>query len=413
MAFKSVNPQVVVGDILDEFRRSGITYSSSNSKARSLSSILARELQSQDNFFRRNFDKAFARYSRGDLLEAIALLLGVEREKATVASSYTWEQNVQFYVRSGNFGDINGGSSFTIPVGERIWTGQLNDYDEPIYYTLTTPLLCEATSSVAYANVEADGEGSGYNVGAHTLTEHSFITYTDFASESLLVKNNFSIINGQDRESDDELQYRLANAHTANEAANQTALRIALLSVPGIIDTKIISYYDGIGTSGAFVTGQGNQTTTSMLLQAQAALDQEVADGNRATAYMPPNVGVSFVTRVNLSEQITVNEQNEIQAALNELVGQYILNVRIGVALDLRMMLGRMLKVDSRILSFGVNPSTTPFDELYIYRTSVASGERVRSNWLDMDLITPKKHEVILAETSVTNPFQFNWQVYN
>jgi len=412
MAFKTIQADDVVGKIIQELRRSGLSYFPVNSKGRALSKILSREVQSSNDFFNANFDKAFTKYATGRLLESICQVFGIIREPATVATTFVWENSTKFYVETGTFGDLNGGSDFTIGVGERIWTGELSTFDEPIYYTVTSPVVCRAGSSSVYFSAEADGEGRSFNTGANTLTNHNFTGYTLFATEGLKVKNNFAIVNGQDRESDDDLRFRLANAATGAEKANETAVRLALLSIPGLVDSKIIPYYDGIGTSAAFMVGQGNETPVSMLTQAQRAIERVGSNGNMLAAYAPPQVGVSFITRVNLASSITINEQNELTARLQDMVRRTVLDVRIGGTLYLNFLVRDLLRTSGKIISLGSNPAKSPFDQLYIYRTSSADSSRVRYEWLDFNLVTPEAHEILITEYSLATPFIFNWQVY-
>lgn len=412
MTFNTVNATDVVAKVINELRRTGLTYFPINSKGRAIAQVISREVQNSQEFFDTNFNKAFSKYAKGSLLEALCSVFGLVREQATKAEAHIWELNHRFYVESGNFGDLNGGVAFTIPAGTVVFTDTTSSLDDAIEYVLASPAVCAPSSTEIYCNIEASKEGRLSNVGSNTLTNHDFIGYTTYLTEGLKCKNTYAIIGGQDRQGDEELRFALSIAATAAEASNHTALRFGLLQVPGLVDSKIIRWWGGIGTSGIFVVGQGNEAPPSMLLHAQQIIDEKGPNAMKGVVYSPPQVGVSFITRVNMSEEITANEESEIQVALLDVIQNYILSVRIGGPLDLRTLINRMYRVDSRIVSFGSNPSDTPFDELYIYRTSTSSGERVRSEWLDTDEITPLEHEVIIMENSITAPFQFTWEVY-
>ncbi len=71
-----------------------------------------------------------------------------------------------------------------------------------------------------------------------------------------------------------------------------------------------------------------------------------------------------------------------------------------------------MVRKNPSIMSLGSNPNTSPFDELYIYRTSTVDNTRIRSEWIVIDEISPKEHEILVTEASITTPFNFTWQVY-
>tara|TARA_Y100000310_G_scaffold319271_1_gene374364 strand:+ start:5726 stop:6964 length:1239 start_codon:yes stop_codon:yes gene_type:complete len=395
-----------------ELRKSGLTYFSENSKGRALAKILSREIVNAGEFHAQTTNKAFAKYAEGDLLEAICWLFGLSRELATKAVSYSWELNQRFYVSSGTFGDINAGADITIPAGTTIFSSSRATLDEDINYTTTSEVILDKDDSEGFVSLEAIKEGSRSNIGAHVLREHDFASYTDFANETLLTRNAYAIVNGQDREGDGELRFRLSIAATAMEAANSSALQYQLLQVAGVRDLKIIPYYDGIGTTAAFLVGQGNEAPPSMVIEAQEVLSRTASNAVLATAYAPPQVGVAFTTQINMTRPVTVNEQNEIATNLASIISSLFNDLRIGASLNLSLMRNLLVRVDSRIASFGQDPNTSPFDSLYIYRTSDYTGDRIRFEWLNTNEISIEDHEVIVPESSLVNPITFTWQVY-
>lgn len=414
MAFKIRKAADVTSGIVEELRRAGISFYGENARSRAIAKIQGREIQNLSEFFDQNFDKAFLQKADGALLEAIAFLFGLRREEATKAKAFSYERSLEFYVADGNtFGSINSGVSFTIPAGTSIWSRSITNLETTINYVTATPIVCGVTATSAYGNIEAELEGTSSNVGAHVLVNHDFVSYGDYVNESLLVRNSYPIISGQDRQTDDELRFALSIAATASEAGNLSAIRLALLSIPGLVDMKLINYFDGIGSIGAFVVGQDNECTTSMLEQGQYAITDRSSNAILATVYAPPQVGVSFRTKVNLSEPITVNQQNEIEAKLKDIVTRYFLSHRIGEALNTSRLIGNMYAADNRIVSFGTSPEEAPFDYLHLYRTSIATGERVRNSLItSITSVAPKEHEVIILEHSLANPVLFTWEVF-
>ena len=414
MPFDIVQAADVASRVLKEFRASGISYQGENSKARALSTVLSRELQNLSALFNRDAKLVFARYATDELLEALCAIFGIFREQATKAHSPAYEHNQVFYVENGGtFGSVNGGVDFTIPTGTSIWSRSTLANDTAIQYKTTAPVLCSSTATSAWANVEAVSEGKSSNVGNNVLVNHDFIGYISYTAGLLKTRNNFAIVNGQDRQTDSDLRYVLSIASTAGEAANESAIRLSVLAIPGVVDIKIIRNWDGIGTCGVFIVGQGNEAPPTLILQSQDAVDKKSSCAGSATAYGPPQVGWSMITRINLTEAITINEQNEIESALLYILNSTTDALRIGQSLNLRSLINQMLKVDSRIVSFGTNSDTSPFDYLYIYRSSLVDSTRIRSSWLNTDKIIPFEHEVIIAENSLTSPFLFTWEVYD
>jgi uncharacterized phage protein gp47/JayE len=395
-----------------ELRRSGLTYFSENSKGRALAKVLAREITNSSEFHIATVNSAFAKYATGDMLEAICWIFGLKRENATKATSYAWEQSQRFYVEDSTFGFINGGSDITIPAGTSIYSASITGQDEAIYYKVVADTVLPKADNEAFVTVEATNEGLSSNVGAHVLRNHNFASYADYTNDTLLASNEYAIVNGQNRQADAELRYQLSIAATAHEAANDSAIRYALLSIPGLTDFKVIPFYDGIGTTGAFVVGQGNECPPSMLAHAQQSLLEVASNACQAWAYAPPQLGIAFSTQINMTRSVTANEQNDIASVMSAIISEEMTNLRIGEALNLKTLMKMLLQVDPRISSFGLEPETSPFDELYIYRESDNSGEKVREEWLDVTEISGEDHEVVVLESSIASPITFTWQVY-
>jgi uncharacterized phage protein gp47/JayE len=411
MAFALRSQQDVLTGILNELRSSGINYLPRGSKARAIGAALAKEFDIAYRFFDSNFDQAYLNGASGELLEALGILFGVRRIPAKKAVTSSYEQNLVFYVDSGTtFGDINGGSDFTISAGEIIRTPSGLTGVDSLEYQVLSSVLCRSTSNIAFVTAEALAEGDAHNVGRHSLTEHTFTGYTDAASETLKVINRFGIVNGVPREADLRLKQRISIAATALQAGNLTSIRFALLSVPGIVDIRLLRYHDGIGTVGAFVSGQDNEAPPSLLAQGQIAIDSLVSQGEICTVYSPNRVGIDFTTHVNLVREITINERNQIERKLLDAINTHFTGMVIGEDLDIPQLLTAMQRADTLIVNFGISPGVSQFDQIGRYRYSDASGERVRNEVLPtIEEISIEDHEIFIPELSIANPFNFTF----
>lgn len=411
MAFPLRSQTEILTGITNELRNSGINYLPRGSKAYAIAASLAKEFDIAYRFFDANFDAAFLAGASGDLLESLGLLFGVRRKVARKAVSSLYEKSMTFYVNNGlTFGDINAGTDFTIPAGTIIQTPTTITGVPTIQYQLLADVLCRSTSTIAFATVEALAEGSAQNVGRHTLVEHNFTGYIGSASSSLKVVNRFAIVNGTDKESDQSLKSRISIGATALQAGNLTSIRFALLAVPGVVDIRLLRYFDGIGTVGAFVAGQDNEVTPSLIAQGQAAIDSFVSGGEVVTVYSPNRVGVDFTTHVNLSRDVTVNERDQIERKLLDNVNSFFTGLSIGDDIDINALLIAMQRSDSLIVNFGTDPTVTQMDDLSIYRYSDASGERVRKSLVNTaETIDIEDHELFIPETTISHPFTFTF----
>ena len=141
------------------------------------------------------------------------------------------DQNFEFYVRRGTFGDINSGNDIEIPSDVRISTGDPNG---AIY--LTDPVTLAAGDSQEFFSARSLAPGSVSNAPAGVFTRHNFTGYTDARFGTLLVTNNFGLVGGRDAESDDDYRFRLSLKVQSSAGANEAALRLELLEIPGIQD---------------------------------------------------------------------------------------------------------------------------------------------------------------------------------
>ena len=83
------------------------------------------------------------------------------------------DQNFEFYVRRGTFGDINGGNDIEIPSDVRISTGDPNG---AIY--LTDPVTLAAGDSREFFSARSLAPGSVSNAPAGVFNRHNFTGYT-------------------------------------------------------------------------------------------------------------------------------------------------------------------------------------------------------------------------------------------
>ena len=412
MAFALRSHEDILRDILNGLRGTGISYLPQGSKARAIAASMAREIDTAYRFFDSNFDKAYLNAASNELLEALGTLFGVSRKQPRKAYSISAEQNVTFYAEDDQtFGAINGGAGIPIPAGTIIETiSQVSDV-EPLQYQLVNNLTLSPGDTVGFATVEALAEGASSNVGPNTLRAHDFTSYVGSGAGSLKVTNRFAIVNGTDRETDAFLRARIALAAVALQRGNLTSLRFAALSVPGVIDVRILRYHDGIGSVGVFVTGQDNEAPPALVSEVQLALTGWGSAGEVVTAYSPEQVGIALETKVNLSREVTVNEQNEIEQKLLDAARSFFSDLSIGEAASLSVLLRDLLATDTLIVNFGTTPSDASFDKLYMYRYSDASEERVRSELLNtLTSIEVEDHEILITETSIATPLSFSFE---
>ena len=372
----------LMSNAIEELRATtDITQLVPGAKARALLEIVNRELGTAYRTFSTDLLQAFVKYSTRENLEYLAELMGITRGTVTQNEITAENQTQKFYVEGGGtFGSINTingiPTSFTIPAGTQVYTRTLTADEQPIRYQVTDDVVCAAGSTVAYASVRAIEFGSISDVGAGSLVNHNFELYEDYNNSTLRTTNLEGIATSTDRESDVNLRYRIINQTLAAEGANNVAIRMAALSVPGVADVVLDEYSHGVGTGTVYIKGVVPVISENLIATVQAAVSRVRSFGNYVDVKQPPLVGIELVLGLNLLEPITTTAQTDLVSRVRDALYEYINGLDINDTIDPALIVRQVLAVDSNIKSTGT--VTRPIDRLYIWKYSAAEDNRIR-----------------------------------
>lgn len=392
----------LTADSLNELSRTtNITKLSPGSKARALLDAVNKRIEEAYQTFDLNLTRAFVSSAPGQFLDLIGELLGVTRTSGVAASASADMEVVKFYVETGTFGDINNGASISLPIGTMLSTlPHLNG----VLYRISAGVVLPAADSEAYVPVESTTVGSNSNIGANALTNHNFLGYVDFTNETLLCTNIHPVANGANLESDANFRFRIANRVLEVEAANETAVRLAALSTPGVADVVLIPRYRGIGTFGLLIESTTPTVSDALVddVQGRVALVQGL--GTIAHVRRPRESGLVMRTTVQYNqrydEATLTNTEYELEQAIRNFIGE----LGIGDTFTLNQMVARMFAVSDNIQNLGI--PGTPLEEVYIYTES-----RVEDNKMKQRLLgdyAPNFDERVIIEPSVSVPIIFD-----
>jgi hypothetical protein len=393
----------LVSDALRELRTyTDINQLAPGSKARTLLEIINRELGSAYTTFQNEHLQTFVRYATGQNLELIGELLGLTKNQAT-RNEITEADNIQkFYVsNNGNFGSINEingvPTSFTIPAGTEVYTKSRSAGEQLIVYRLVDDVVCNAVATVAYGAVRAVEYGVNSNVGPGSLVLHDYELYADYLNNSLKTTNIESIATATDSETNESYRYRIINQTLASEAANATAIRMACLTTPGVADVLLDEFSQGIGSGRAYIKGVTPVVSEAVIAATQLNVTKVRAFGNSIEAKAPNTVGVEMVLGLNLFKRMTAVEEADLVNRTRDTLYQYINSLDINEALDVDMIIRKVLSVDSNIKSIGT--PLRPIENLYVWKYSAAEDNRVRREALSG--YVAKNFERIIVEYTI------------
>lgn len=298
-------------------QRAGITHWAEDSVAKNLSDVLSSAIVANQNQTASAFEEMQISTASGKALEALARTHGQRRILPARAYSPTQERSFYFYANGETFGDLNSGSSITIPAGTVITptsTGG-SQIQYIVKYTYTLP----AGESKMYCAVEAVGVGSNQNVGPRVLNSHAL----ESSYPRLYCTNNYAILNGRDLESIEDLRFRLLSYFKSLVVNGYSNLRMEALSVPGVLEVVSIEGYYGMGTCGVFVFGADGFSSPELISQVQRKLNSIATPGLRVI--VSPGVQVSFIFDLELvvPTQPTSAQQARIRSGIKRVMREY------------------------------------------------------------------------------------------
>lgn len=405
MAFFDRTEQDIVSASMDELSQyTNITQLSPGSKTRFLLDTVAREQSLQHKVFDSNLMNAFIKYADSKFLDYLGDMLNLPRNESTHAVDDT--ENFMFYVSTGTFGDINGGSNFNIPSGTSVSTVPYDgavitpglESQATIQYVTTETVTCQSGQSFVYAPIRAVLEGRNSDVPRSVLNKHSFVAYTGTAQSKLKCTNRFSISNGEDRESDDSYRFRLANLFRAREMAVLSSIRLAALSVPGVIDTKEVICEQGPGTFSLYVTGTTPTTSPKLIQEVSSSVNSVTAYGVRPFVLGPIPIGLEFVVAVKWNPRATTAQITSGYVAMRNALENVLNNTKIGEEVLFSDLIDILLSATPYAMSIG-DVRSNRFEEVYSYRTNPSGVGTVRSLVVS-DVVIPIYNERVILETS-------------
>lgn len=382
----------IFGDVLfDVVNDTNITRVSPGTKTRALVEAMSKKMGRMYQKFDINVAQAFINGAEGKYLDFIANTMGVFRLGEEPARINSVERNVKFFVDVGTFGDINGGNSISIPTGTIISTLVRS---KGIKYRTPYDVVLPASASSAYIPAEAITSGTRSNVGKGQLRFHDYNGYTDSSNESLKITNDGEVVSGKSIESDTNLKFRTVNQILSSEMANEMAIRLAALSVPGVADITINPFAKGIGTFDILVHSISPSVPLTLVDAVRESISKVVAMGVVGNVRKPTETGVSLLGTLRYKRVLTVEEESNILASATRNVTVYINNLDIGEDLIVNEMVERVMATSDLVKNIGV--ANNPFEAVYIYKSSRLEDNKVRSEVLGD--FTPKIDEKLLIE---------------
>jgi uncharacterized phage protein gp47/JayE len=181
---------------------------------------------------------------------------------------------------------------------------------------------------------------------------------------------------------------------------NETAVRLAALSVPGVADVSMVPFVRGLGTFAVYIKSLEARVSDELVDAVQQTIDTVQSFGNRGYALKPKEIGIEMILSLTYRESITSRDRAAINRDVVGTMYDYINNLDIGEDFIINEVVQRVMQVDDRIKNVGV--AKKPIDDLKMWKTSRTSDNRVR--YTLQDDYTTAFDEKVLVEYSLTTP---------
>jgi uncharacterized phage protein gp47/JayE len=403
MEFLDLKTQNIVSNALQRLNNfTGITFLSPGSKARMLVDILSEELGLQAEQFDQNIGAGLLRKASGVMLDYLGEIYGLSRLEEVRSDVNSAEQNFVLYTVGANFGEVNNGSDIIIEAGKMRISNSENFDSDAIVYINSNDIVLSSNENRVFFSAQSESSGANANIGSEALVHHDFINYADSIGRSLLVKNNHSITYGRDRENDDNYRYRIQKEKISSEAGNETAIRLALLIIPGVADVVQIPYARGIGTCDWLISSTSVSVSQELLNICQEVISRRQSVGMANSAKSPVLIGTEFSFSLTYKSRLEDRQKEKIKTDIRKNISEYINNLTIGQTLILDQVVRIILSSSDQIASMGDDNTAENFKNIFIYKRSELSNALTRKSLTAN--YTAKNYERVVLETSIATP---------
>lgn len=191
-------------------------------------------------------------------------------------------------------------------------------------------------------------------------------------------------------ESDEEYKYRIHQQPLSLEKANETAIRLAVLSVPGVVDVVMREFTHGTGSFSVYpILNDPYTWNAELIAQIKQKIESVKAYGTRAVVMQPRLAYVELKGRLILDGKVSDMDKVLIQNDATQAVRQYINTLKPGEVLEIRKVINLVMNVSPYIMDVEIyhfminNKAMLPVDQ--------------ESAWNERFVEAPTPHSILFS----------------
>lgn len=147
-------------------------------------------------------------------------------------------------------------------------------------------------------------------------------------------------------ESDDNFRYRIKSWTETKAAANETAIRLASLSVEGVIDVIVKKYVRGTGTFDIYVITEDPETPQVLIDEVQNKIENIQAAGIKGLALSPKKKYIDLTAQYTFYANTSNEDKSRIIYEGEKKIREYLVNLKLGSEIIINKIIDVLMSID-------------------------------------------------------------------
>lgn len=150
-------------------------------------------------------------------------------------------------------------------------------------------------------------------------------------------------------EDDTTYRGRIVNQVYVIAGGNYTAIRLKVLSIPGVRDVMLREYTNGAGSFSVYVISEDPAASPALLRQVQDAVNQTKSYGVYGEVKTPVLIPLELMVRLVFSNDTSTNERISIRQTVTKNLQNYINSIPLGDTFVINEAIQRIMETSVKI----------------------------------------------------------------
>lgn len=177
--------------------------------------------------------------------------------------------------------------------------------------------------------------------------------------------------------SDDLFRYELTQVVPAMATANEVALRLALLTIPGVKDVVGKEYTHGSGSFSFILIPQPGFDTQELASKMDEAIKAVKAYGIRPNIVLPVDIPMDITVQLVFHETANDQQKINIKYSTESKIKDYLLGFEMGQHFIYNDLAQEIMNIDNKIIDFEITQFYLNNEPVLITNHDILDDERI------------------------------------